>query len=246
MEATAALEFLLISNDHHTLTVVADGLQQIGMRFNFVPTSEGGRDFIDRHKVDGIIVDLDVPGAQELILSVRHGGSNRDAVIFACLPRSGRSPVAIVPGATFLLTRPLTPEGVVSQVSAARHSMLGERRRFFRYRVALPVRLRSDGEEQRVLMTSLGEGGMAACTAKPIERFGMIEFAFDLPSGGSVAGKGSIVWTNSEGMLGIKFLFFRDQGEESLQEWCRQRQSSASENQRSSGLQSLPVHSDGQ
>ena len=44
MEATAALEFLLISNDHPTLTVVADGLQQIGMRFNFVPTSEGGRD----------------------------------------------------------------------------------------------------------------------------------------------------------------------------------------------------------
>ena len=152
MEATAALEFLLISNDHHTLTVVADGLQQIGMRFNFVPTSEGGRDFINRHKVDGIIVDLDVPGAQELILSVRHGGSNRDAVIFACLPRSSKSPVAIVPGATFLLTRPPTPESVVSQVSAARHSMLGERRRFFRYRVALPVYLRSDGEEQRVLM----------------------------------------------------------------------------------------------
>ena len=90
MEATAALEFLLISNDHHTLTVVADGLQQIGMRFNFAPTSEGGRDFIDRHKVDGIIVDLDVPGAQELILSVRHGASNRDAAIFACLPRSGK------------------------------------------------------------------------------------------------------------------------------------------------------------
>jgi hypothetical protein len=224
--AATALDFLLVSNNHETLMAVTGGLEQIGVRLNFAPSCEGGRDYIARHKVDGVIVDLDVPGAQAFILFIRQSISNRNAVVFACLPRGNTSPAAVVPGATSILPRPLTSENVASQILAVRNSMLGERRRFFRYRVSFPVRLRSDSGEQRVMMTSLGEGGMAAYAVKPIERFGLIEFEFDLPSGTSIAGKGSIAWANDEGMLGIKFLFLRDHGEETLQNWCRQQASS--------------------
>ena len=229
MAETTALDFLLISNNYETLTAVAGGLKQIGASFDFVPTSEAGRDFIGRRKVDGIIVDLDVPGAQDLILSIRLGMSNRGAVVFACLPRVNKSPVAVATGTTFLLPQPLTPESVASQVSAARNSMLQHRRRFFRYPLSLPVHLTSNGAEQRAMMTNLSEGGMAVYIVKLDEHPRMIEFGFELPSGDSVAGKGSIAWANNEGMLGIKFLLLYGREEEILQKWVRERQSSTPE-----------------
>jgi hypothetical protein len=228
IEASSALEFLLVSNNHHTLTAVAGGLEQAGIHFNFAPTSEAGRAYVGRHKVDGIIVDLDVPGAHELILFIRQSGSNRGIAVFACLPRGNASPVAVVPGATALIPQPLTSENVASIVSTARDTLSREQRRFFRYRVDLPVHVRSDGGEQRGMMTTLGEGGMALFTVEPIARSRMIEFAFNLPSGDTIAGKGSVVWANDELLHGVKFVFLRAPAEESLQKWCRQ-QSSPSE-----------------
>lgn len=229
MAAKTGLQFLLVSNNYHTLTAVANGSQQIGAGFDFAPTIEAGRDYIGRRHLDGIIVDLDIPGAQDLILSVRQGISNRSAAVFACLPSGNKSPVAIVTGATVLLPQPLTPESIASEVLAARSSMLQQRRRFFRCPLSLPVHLTSNGAEQRAMMTNLGEGGMAVYIVKPVEHLGMIEFVFELPSGDSIAGKGSIVWANHDGMLGIKFQFLRAWGEEALQKWLRECQSSTCE-----------------
>jgi hypothetical protein len=227
MESTSALEFLLISNNHHTLTTVAGGLEKIGVRFNFAANSEAGRDYVGRHRFDGIIVDLDVPGAQDLILSIRQGPSNPDATIFACMPRSNLSPVAIVPGANVLLPQPLTAESVASLVSASRSTILGERRRFFRHRVELPVRLTVEDVERRAMMRTLSEGGMSVYMHEPVERAKVVAFVFELPAGGLIAGKGAVVWVNNEGMAGIKFVFLRDPGDIVLQNWCRQRQASA-------------------
>lgn len=234
MAARKALEFLLVSNNHRTLTVVADALQQVGARFDFASTSDGGRDYVGRRKVDGVIVDLDVPGARDLIFAIRRGTSNRNAVVFACLPSDTESPVALVAGATFLLPQPLTLESVASHVSAARSSMLQERRRYFRYPLSVPVYITSKAGEQRAMMTNLSEGGMAVCTLKPVEYPTMIEFSFELPSGEKIAGKGSVAWANDEGMLGVKFQFLRGQGEEILRKWLQERQSTTPEDSGSS------------
>jgi PilZ domain len=229
MEAYAALEFLLVSNNYHTLTAVSGGLKQVGASFDFAPTCEAGREYIGRRRVDGVIVDLGVPGAHDLINSIRQGISNRGAVVFACLPKGENSPVAVVTGATYLLTDPLTPDSVAAHVSAARNAMLRERRRYFRYPLSLPVHLTSNGVVQRAMMSNLSEGGMAVYAPQPVEHPTMVEFAFELPSGHSIAGKGSIAWANSESALGIKFVFLRGQGEEILHKWLRERPASAKE-----------------
>lgn len=224
MVSTIALEFLLVSNHYPTLTAVADGLRQIGASLDFAPTSEAARDYVERRKVDGVIVDLDVPGAHDFIRSIRQGIANRGATVFACMPSDNKSPVALVAGASFLLQRPLTPESVASQVAAAQKVMSQERRRFFRVAVSLPVFLTANGIEQRAMLTTVGEGGMAAFVVQPVEPSRMIDFVFDLSPGGTIAGKGSVAWANNEGMIGIKFQFLRGDGEEILKSWLRDRQ----------------------
>ncbi|MDE3109757.1 MAG: PilZ domain-containing protein [Acidobacteriota bacterium] len=223
MEATPVLEFLLVSNNHHTLAAVTDGLEQIGIKFNFAATSEAGQEYMGRCKVDGVIVDLELPGAQELIHSIRRGNSNPDAAVFVCLPREAQSPVAVVPGANVLLPQPLTAESVAMHVSAARSTILGERRRFFRCQVKIPLHLASGAGEQRGMVTSLGEGGMAAYTVSAVARGESVQFEFTLPSGDSIEGKGSVVWANNERMIGAKFIFLRGASEEKLQGWLRQQ-----------------------
>jgi len=224
MTVMKSAEFLLVSSNYQTLTAVAEGLQQVGASFYVAPTSEDGRDYVGRRKVEGIIVDLDVPGARELILFIRQSTMNRSAVVFACLPTGQDSLVAFVTGATFLLPHSLTPETVASRVSAVRDSMFRERRRFFRYSVSLPVYLTSDGTEQRAVMTSLSEGGMAVRTVKPVKYPATLDLAFELPSGERIAGKGSVAWANNEGMLGIQFQILRGQGQEVLQKWLQRCQ----------------------
>jgi hypothetical protein len=223
MEAPSDLEFLLVSNSHQTLAAVTGGLEQIGIKFNFASTSEAGRDYVGRCKVDGVIVDLELPGAQELIHSIRRGSSNPAAAVFVCLPREARSPIAVVPGANVLLPYPLTADCVATHVVAARKAMLGERRRFFRYGVEIPIHLISSVGEQRGMIRSLSEGGMAAYTVKAVERGEAIQFEFRLPSGEAIAGKGSVVWANSEGMIGAKWVFMHELGEEVLQKWLERQ-----------------------
>jgi hypothetical protein len=162
MEPTTALDLLLVSNSHHTLAAVTGGLKEIDATLNFASSSEAARDHIARRRVDGIIVDLDLPGAQDLILSIRKGVSNRGAVVFA-----------------------------------------------------------AGGTEEQAMMTILSEGGMAAYCVKPLEHAGTIDFNFDLPTGDTITGKGSVAWANNEGMFGIKFQFLRGEGEEMLQRWLR-------------------------
>lgn len=224
MSSPTALEFLLVSNNYHTLTAVTEALKQFGTSFAFVPTADAARDYVGRRKVDGIFVDLELPGTFELIQFIRAGSSNRCAVIFACMLGPSQSPIASVPGANFLLPHPLATADVVFQVTIARDTMARERRRYFRHTVSMPVLLKVAGEEFHVRMTDLGEGGMAIHAMKPIAASVAVDFILELPLGQSINGKGVVAWTNSEGMAGIRFQFFRGKSEEELQNWLAQRQ----------------------
>lgn len=224
MTARTPLEFLLVSNDFKTLTAVTEGLKQLGGTFGFVPASDSAKRYIDRHKLDGILVDLDVPGALELIQEVRQGSSNRLAVIFAIVPEGKESAATLAPGANFFLHKPLTGESVGTHVNAAREMMARERRRYFRQPLNLSVSLKTDEGQQWARMTNLGEGGMALHVVKPLAYSTMVEFAFELPLGQPISGKGMIAWANREGLVGIKFQLLRDNGHDAIQDWLTNRQ----------------------
>lgn len=224
MSAATPLVFLLVSNNFKTLTAVTEGLKEFGASFGFVPTSDSAQRYIERHKLDGIFVDLEIPGALDLIQSIRQGSSNRLTVIFACLGDDKESAATLVPGANFFLAKPLTASSVVSHATAAQEMMTRERRRYFRHPLNLSVALKSDGGEQWARMTNLGEGGMAIHVVKRLTYSALVEFAFELPLGQPISGKGMVAWAKSDGLIGIKFQFLRDNGQDALQDWLANRQ----------------------
>ena len=128
---------------------------------------------------------------------------------------------ALSAGANFLLRKPLNEDSIALHITIAKELLERERRRYFRHAVNLPVIL-NDGEmEQHARMTNLSEGGMAVRTAKALKHTSITDFAFDLPAGASVGGRGQVAWTNTEGMAGIILQNFHGTGREHLEVWLR-------------------------
>ncbi|PYT99276.1 MAG: hypothetical protein DMG38_12390 [Acidobacteria bacterium] len=93
------LEFVLVSSDYAMMQAVSKGVKKFGARFVLVPTAHEARDCLYRRKIDGVFVDLEVPGALGLIESTRKGSSNSRAVIFACLVNAKESAQILAVGA---------------------------------------------------------------------------------------------------------------------------------------------------
>src|SRR5258708_3589609 len=82
MSPLSELEFVLLSNDYATTKAVSGGVKKHGAKFIPVPTAGTARDCLNRRKIDGVFVDLEVPRALEVIEGIRKGASNNKAVIF--------------------------------------------------------------------------------------------------------------------------------------------------------------------
>jgi DNA-binding response OmpR family regulator len=213
------LEIVLVSGDYATMSAVAGGVKKYGAKFILVPTAEAARDCLKRRKIDGVFVDLEVPGALGVMEGIRKGTANNKAVIFACVVDAKEYTHALSAGANFLLRKPLEEDSVALHITIAKELLDRERRRYFRHAVNIPVGLKDGEVNQHARMTNLSEGGMAVRTAKALRHSSVIDFAFDLSLGASVTGKGQVAWINSEGQAGIVLQIFHGKGREHLEAW---------------------------
>lgn len=213
------LEFVLVSSDYATMSAVSGGVKKYGAKFILVPTAGAARDCLNRRKIDGVFVDLEVPGALGVIEGIRKGTSNSKAVIFACVTDSRENTATLSAGANFLLRKPLTEDSVALHITIAKVLLERERRRYFRHAVNIPVVLKDGEVEQHARMTNVSEGGMAVRAEKALKHSSVIDFAFDLSLGASVSGKGQVAWINTEGMAGIILQAFYGKGRDHLQAW---------------------------
>jgi DNA-binding response OmpR family regulator len=219
MSKQVELEFVLVSSDYATMNAVSGGVKKYGGKFILVPTAEAGRDCLNRRRIDGVFMDMEVAGALGLIETIRKGTSNNKAVIFACVTEAREYTTALSAGANFLLRKPLQEDSVALHITIAKELLERERRRYFRHAVNLPAVLKDGAAEQHARMTNLNEGGMAVRTAKALRHGAVLDFEFELSLGASVSGKGQVAWTNTDGMAGIILQTFRGTGRENLEAW---------------------------
>ncbi|MGB2590384.1 MAG: PilZ domain-containing protein [Candidatus Acidiferrum sp.] len=224
MSTLSELEMLLVSKDYATLTAVSGGVKKHGAKLGLAPTAEEARDYLDRKKIDGIFVDMQVRGALELIESVRKGPTNAKAAVFGCVQSAKETTGALNAGANFVLRAPLSVEGVALHITIAKEIMLRERRKYFRHPVNLALTVKDNGAEQHGRITNLSEGGMAVRTGKRLKQAAGIEFRFELAFGAEISGKGLVAWTNAEGMAGVLFQTLHGIGRGHLGAWLTARE----------------------
>src|SRR5579883_1802047 len=79
------LEFLAVCNDYTVLKTVTTAVQKLGGQLHCVPSIAAGNDYIERRKMDGIVIDAALSGVLELVKSIREGRSNRQSCVFVCV-----------------------------------------------------------------------------------------------------------------------------------------------------------------
>jgi CheY-like chemotaxis protein len=216
-------EFLVVCKDNPVFQTVAAAIRQVQGRLNCAPSAATARDYVAWRKVDGIVVDMSLPGALELIRRVRGATPNRFSAVFACIGSSPETQVAIDAGANFVLHRPLLPDKIARVLYAATDLMVAEKRRYLRHPLMVPVELRMKEREVESTMSNLSEGGMAIWSLYYHAPGAAIQFAFEIPFGGLVRGDGEVAWTNGDGLSGIRFGTLSDQARNHLSAWIARR-----------------------
>jgi len=224
MTQPTELEFVLVSGDYALMTAVSKGVKKMDAKFILVPTAHEARECLNRRKIDGVFVDMEVPGALGLIESTRKGSSNNKAVIFACGGRARESAQILSVGANFLLRKPVSEDSVTMHITISKDLLERERRRYFRHAVNLTVTLNDGTTQQQARMTNLSGGGMAVRAAKPLKHGTVLDLAFELSMGMRVSGKGQVTWVNAEGLAGIVLQTLRGKGKEMLEHWLTARE----------------------
>jgi ActR/RegA family two-component response regulator len=220
--AALTLEFLLVSNNASTLKTVKKALDNVGSNLSCTTSAGAARFHISHHRLDGIIIDLDVDEAVELIAFIREAGSNRRAFVFVCVESMSAS-LALKGGANVLLHKPLTAEFISQNVNTFKNIMASERRRYFRHHVTILITLTANGASQAAMIDNLSEGGAAILVRNPFERTAVIDFSFELPFGPRVTGSAQVMWTNKEGIMGVEFRVLHGRSKEDLSSWLCQR-----------------------
>ncbi len=220
------LQSLLVTQEHELLEMVRPALESSCLEVEVRADAASAREICERRHLDGFLIDCDdVPGGGDLLATIRGSGSNRMSTIFAVVNGKTSITQAMEEGANFVLGKPLAPERFQAYLQVARVSMEREHRRYFRFAVNLPLRVYAGDEtwaEGRIV--NISEGGLALRLALGSAMQGTVRLEFALPSlePFTVRAKGEVVWGDTGGLLGIRFLYMGEDSQQQLQNWLNQ------------------------
>ena len=212
------VDILVVSSDYSILKMFTGAVQQLGGQLNSTPSLTTAGHFVQGRRLDGIVIDMEMSGAQNFLENIRNGGPNRSSVIFGCAgPEQPLS--ASHGGVNFVFHKPLTPDKIVDLLESTSSLLQTEQKRYFRHKLVIPVNIYYGGVHHRALTSNMSETGMAIRTFRVFAPGSAVEFSFDLPAGPGIKGKGEIMWVDAEGHVGIKFNLVTCAGRPPLSQW---------------------------
>ena len=220
------LDSLLISHDAALLGVLRPTLEKISVTIEICPDSRPSMEVLAKRKFDAVIIDCDdLQDGVTILRDLRKTQSNSKSVAFAVLNGKTTTQEAFQYGANFVLQKPLTPLHASRCFNAALNFMVRERRRYFRYPVEIPVRIKvPHSPELTVTSTNLSEGGMAIRTVSKLVKDTPVEVHFTLPNSNiSLELKSQVAWTDGTGHAGIRFVEVPQSSQYQLDKWLTDR-----------------------
>jgi DNA-binding response OmpR family regulator len=215
------LRALLLSQDTEMIEILQLALEDLGIGAEVYSTAPWAGEDIADHRFDAVIVDFDVPTADQFLRGVRKSPSNNHSLTFAIVNREIGLPAAFAVGANLALQKPITLESARNSLRAAYGLIMQERRRYFRYAFETLVMISPD-EHTSIVGTSINvsEGGMALKSDRELQLNGVVKLAFSLPGvKGEIDARALVVWKDPMGHAGIRFEKLSSTNREKLSEW---------------------------
>lgn len=216
-------DFLIVCKDAGMHKTLVAAIQAYGGAANYTSESLSALAYVTRRKLDGIFIDTRTEGALNLVGNIRRGSSNRFTVVFACAGEDEDVSRLLNAGANFIVHKPLDKNEIAAVLKSASQMMNSERLRYWRHQLALPVVLKTTEKEQKAITSNISRGGMAVRCQVSLKPGASVQFVIELPLAKPVLGRGEVAWSNTDGLMGIRFYMMGEEVKKTLWHWMEQR-----------------------
>ena len=217
---------LLVSDEGQAMHQFSAAMGRLGISLEVCGKSAVLKQLLAEHKFEAVIVDLGVGDyASAAIGHVHSSPSNKTAVTFAIVNDHHKMHSAFQDGFRFVVPRPLSAGSIGKVLKAAFGLIVRERRRYFRYSVALPVIIkRKDIPAIQCCTVNISEGGLAMTTPVPMKQGFRVAAEFNLPNTDlHFNTESQVCWSREDGQTGLRFLTFASGQRAHLEEWLSRR-----------------------
>lgn len=219
-----ALTSLVVCADRKAVQVLTQILQELSIGVEHCEELSSAAARLAEQHFDAVVIDCkDQLPAVELITTVRTLTVNKSTLIIGLV--DGREQVRDIfgNGANFIVYKPVSVERASGSLRAARGLMAREKRTKLRVALHAPASI-TYGSVENVAATllDLSEDGLAIQSERRLPPRCKVYFQFNLPGGkSSVRLSGDVVWQDSSGRVGIRFVDVPQTSRRTLNEWIK-------------------------
>ena len=217
---------LVVSEDAVITKQLSDAMEELALSVEVCGKIADALDRVNHTKLEVAVIDLSLGNQAILFLErVRASASNRTAITFAVTNNSAQTAAALKGGSAFTLQKPLTIEAIRHTFKAAYGLIVRERRRYFRYPIAVPAAGTRKGESEIFGKTiNISKKGMALSTSTPLAPGTELKIQFTLPDPRlDLTADCKVCWNNDKGQAGLLFVFIASNLASDLQSWLARR-----------------------
>lgn len=219
-----ALTSLVVCADLKAVQVLSQILRELNIEAEHCGDLAAATVRLSAQHFDAVVIDCqDQLPAIELIAGVRRSPINRSTLIIGLV--DGREQVRDIfgQGANFIVYKPVSVERAGSSLRAARGLMAREKRGKLRVSLHAPASITyANSENVAATLLDLSEDGLAIQAERRLPPRCKVYFQFNLPGErSSVRLSGDVVWQDSSGRVGIRFVDVPQTSRRTMNEWIK-------------------------
>ena len=219
-----ALTSLVVCADSNAVEVLSQILKDLSIGVEHCGEISAAAPRLAAQQFDAVVIDCkDHMAAVDFIGSLRRLPLNKGTLVIGLV--DGREQVRDIfgHGANFIVYKPVTPERASGSLRAARGLMAREKRTKLRVALHAPASIAyGSAENVAATLLDLSEDGLAIQSERRLPPRCKVYFQFNLPGGkSSVRLSGDVVWQDSSGRVGIRFVDVPQTSRRTLNEWIK-------------------------
>lgn len=200
------LHVLVLTSDPMLSRTFTTLSYELGIETHTSSLARQASDQLANEKYEGVLLDFDtIVDARPILRKVKESASNKNAIVFAVATERQQAERVLHDQAHFLLRRPFDYVTVRHTLHTAYDLMRGERRRYFRCAIRLPLELTTPSRRIQCSTINISGNGVAIETPEPLQLGAPVGLVLTLPDGSKVVAQGVVIWDDKHGKSGLHF-----------------------------------------
>jgi FixJ family two-component response regulator len=215
----------ILSTDTAILNGLKAVLSELGITHVTCHSCQEAMELVTKSRCSMLIVDFDLPGAQEVVKMGALLEPPQKPVLLAvgsrAWPGTGQ---AFKSGADRILYKPLDPAQVKEALEASQKLLAKNRRKAPRHEMKTVVYFELDTGTLPAIGIDISEHGFAVQATEPVPMLSKMTFRCVLPGTSSTLhGQADVIWASDHGRAGLFFSRLAPSARKLLKQWLRKR-----------------------